>query len=168
MIEYIGEYISRLFYICTGAVICDLICGSSNFSRGNTAAVKMICSLCVCVTVFSFFLPTGDIIGKVEKMLEDAQDIYVDTDTVKFEDTVIENTRINLEKEMYSAVFQNYGIKPVRVSIDFSVKKHDGITDVTIVSGEIIMPSETTQTMLTSIRVYSESMLGCNVSVKGE
>jgi hypothetical protein len=168
MIEYIGEYITKLFYICTGAVICDLLCGSSNFSNGNKAVVKMVCSLCVCVTVFSFFLPTGDILGKIEEVLEDAQNVYVDTDAIKSENTVIENTRINLEKELSLAIFQNYGIKPIRVSIDFSVKKHGSVTDVTVVSGEIIMPSETAQTVLSSIKVYSESVLGCNVSVKGD
>lgn len=168
MLEYIGEYVTKLFYICTGAVICDLICGSSSFSKGNKEVVKTVCSLCVCLTVFSFFLPADDLLDKAQKMLEQAESVYVDTDAIKSQNTVIENTRINLEKELSSAIFRDYGIKPISVSIDFSVKKQESITDVTVVSGEIVMPCETQQNVLSSVKIYSENILGCNVSVKGE
>ena len=57
-----SAYFCRLFLICAAVLICELLC--EHTGKGIKAALKVVCGLCVCLTVFSFFgnsfLPTTD------------------------------------------------------------------------------------------------------------
>ena len=57
------SFFCRLFFVCAAALLCEVLSENTQSSSGKglSAAIKTVCALCVCVSVFSFF---GNITGK--------------------------------------------------------------------------------------------------------
>lgn len=161
-----SSYIAKLFWICASSLICELICKNTSDSKSSTSsAVKLICSLCICITVFSAFLPGSKIIEDFENFTYTQENKSYDLFS---ENELIENTRSTLENNLSEAIFLSFGIKPTRVSIEFIIKRNNNITDVTLSKAEIILPEQDGENLLVSVKNYAAGTLGCDVIVRRE
>ena len=159
-----SSYIAKLFWICAASLICELICKNTSDSKNSTfSAVKLICSLCICITVFSAFLPGSKILEDLENLTYTQENNEYDMFS---ENELIDNTRLTLETNISEAVFSSFGIKPTHVSIEFIIKRNSNITDVVISKADIILPEEASENLLVSVKNYAGETLGCDVIVR--
>lgn len=159
-------YITKLFIVCTASYMCELICKNTADPKSTVStAVKLICSLCICITVFSIFFSGDKILNDFGNLADYSENIVNNPFS---EDTVIENTKTTLEHNLSDAIFESFGIKPVSVCIEFIIKRNNNITDVTLSEADIILPEENDKNLLASVKNYLEGALGCPVTVRSK
>lgn len=169
MTESLHGYFVRLFLICLAAALAEMICEHTKSAGGSVGnAVRLICSLCVCVTVFSAFLSGTGITEKAEDLWN-----YAEQSTFSQEETsgtamLMEQTRQNLENELAAKIFEHYGIKTTAVRIEFSMNRTENGTEVSVAALEIRFPAGTPTADTLAVKSYAESVLGCNCVVKTE
>ncbi len=141
MKELFQSGLVRLFLVCASALLCELIGG---YAKKNACfkALKTVCSLCVCVTVFSFFgkgargglSETLDVLDTVEEtVLTGVSSVSAEAS----EEALLEKTRTLLENELKEEIFEEYGINPTRLCISFSVERKNESTTAEVSSVEV-------------------------------
>lgn len=148
-------YFCRLFLICAAVLICELLC--EHTGKGIKAALKVVCGLCVCLTVFSFFgnsfFPTTDFHADAllpEKNVLPAQ--------ANFE-PLLERTAKQIEAEIGTAVFEKYGIKPVSLCIDWTVTEKDAETEIGIAAFSVEFASGVSEESQNAVKDYINTLL---------
>lgn len=139
MKELLQSGLTRLFLVCASAILCELIGG---YAKKNACfrTLKTVCSLCVCVTVFSFFGGNADgTLSEVFDALESLSSAHTSSSTYDAspERALLEKTRTALEDEVKKEIFENCGINPTRLCISFSVERENGSTAVSVSSVEV-------------------------------
>lgn len=137
MREWLQSGFIRLFGVCAMALLCELIAENTKKSACYTA-LKTVCALCVCVTVFSSF--SSDLsTERLKQAFENAEQSLtsiVPTGTEP-EAAVLERTRDELITQTKQRILEKYGITPVELGISFSVTKQDGQTLVGVETVQI-------------------------------
>ena len=160
-----GVYISRLFFVCAAAALCDIICNHTS-GKSIAKAVNLVCSLCVCLTVFAFFFDASAVADGFSSITDEALRLSSEDASEANELTLIENTRKELENNISDAILKKYGIKCQSVSIDFNIERKDGITDVTVSEISVTVPSKDTDSFISAVKSYLEEMFGCKVHIE--
>ena len=160
-----GVYISRLFFICAAAALCDIICSHTS-GKSTAKAVNLVCSLCVCLTVFAFFFDVSAFVEDFSRLTDEALQLSSEDASETNELTLIENTRKELENNIFDAILKKYGIKCQSVSIDFNIERKDGITDVTVSGISITLPSKEEDSLISAVKSDLEEMFGCKVHIE--
>ena len=167
MFGQISEGILSIATVAAAAIMCEVISGSSKSSKSIERAVKLVCGLCICISVFSVFISGFGEISKTETVMPDTEGISSCSDVYGSDGYIINNTKKDLERRLSDNIFAKYGIKPISVSIQFNIKKSDCETEVNISDALIILPSSSGEEDRQKVKSYSEQALGCDVSVKG-
>lgn len=132
MREFLQSGFTRLFFVCATALLCDLLAENAKKSSCYKA-LKLICALCVCLTVFSLF--SNDLSDeKLKQAFEKAEQSMASPVTPRAEPeaALLEKTRVELTKQTKQILFEKYGITPTGLDISFNVTKQDGQTIVSI------------------------------------
>lgn len=148
-------YFCRLFLICAAVLICELLC--EHTGKGIRAALKVVCGLCVCLTVFSFFgnsfLPTTDFHADAllpKKNVLPAQ--------ANFE-PLLERMAKQIEAKIDTAVFEKYGIKPISLCIDWTVTEKDAETEIGIAAFSVEFASGVSIENQNAVKDYINTLL---------
>lgn len=95
MFEGIHEYFARLLFICCSCIICELVSEYAHSKSSSVSqALNVVCCLCVCVTVFSFFTGGSDIFPEAENILKSAENAGSAYSAQTGSDALIEQSRI--------------------------------------------------------------------------
>lgn len=81
-------------------------------------------------------------------------------------DALIEQSRIALESELSQSIFENYGIKPADISIQFSINHNQDETQVSVSALQLLFPWGTPQNKASAAASYAKNMLGCQATVQ--
>ena len=157
------EYLSTLFIICLFSAVCSLICESVSCASVSRA-VRIICSLCVIIAVFSAIMP-------LEKLDENQIFLsYADTYQAYSEKgyDIVEMTRIQYQSDIKNEIYRKFGIKANNVSIKFSAEQTENECIININDATIELEKGVDEGIKDAIRLYAKDMLGIDVRVKGE
>ena len=161
----IHTYFIRLFFICAASIFCEII--SENTKAGKSSvgtALKLVCSLCICITVFSFFR-TDDLLSGLQGMLDAVEKAGSAAAFAPDETLLLEKTRMQLEKQIDTDIFENCGIKPTDVSIQFTIRQTVSGTDVGVASLSILLPDGTPPSLQSAVSTHTQNLLGCTATV---
>ncbi len=157
------SFFCRLFFVCAAALLCEVLSENTQSSSGKglSAAIKTVCALCVCVSVFSFF---GNITGKGNFdistffALPEVSEEQVTSGTENFS-LLLEKTKAELETQIKNAVSDKYGINPDAVRIDLTVNKKNSGTEVTLSSVSLSFGEETPEELRNTAQSYVNGLL---------
>ena len=107
---------ARLFIICASAIICEIICENTSCSE----TVKTVCSLCICVAIFTCFIPEKNVFENFYSSFTYSEEKTEDVSKGQISSEIIEKTKIQLEKNISGYISENFGINPDTVCIQFS------------------------------------------------
>lgn len=164
------EYFGSLFIVAVCAAVGQLICENADVKKsGVYSGIRLICSLCICLTVLSFFI-SGDTISEALKILDGSSgDIAAFSDSQTADGgTLIEETKKELESTLCSLIYEKTGIKPVYAGIKFNVQQTDSGKEIAFSGAEIAFPRDATEDILYFTELFTEGILGCDVTVKRE
>ncbi len=169
MSEVFTNYFSKLFLVCAGAVICEIVC-ESTFENKNTvySAVRIVCSLCVCLTVFSIFFEKDVFIDEALRLKDEIAVSRSAAQTTDSMQLLIESTSTELENKLSDIIFEKTGINPASVSIQLNIKSKDNQTQVDFKSVHIKMPETINETEIFSVKKCVYDTLGCESFIEGE
>ena len=169
MQELFINYFTKLFLVCVGAVICEIICESTSENKNTVfSAVRIVCSLCICLTVFSVFFEKDIFIGEALKLKDE---LTVNTSSTKKSESVqylIENTKSELERKMSDIIFSKTGIKPKDISIQLNIESKEGQIEIDIENTYLKMPGKLSETDIYSAKKCIYDTLGCESVIEGE
>ncbi len=151
-----SAYFCRLFLICAAVLICELLC--EHTGKGIKAALKVVCGLCVCLTVFSFFensfLPATDF--HADALLPESSETLSANANLE---PLLKRTAKQIEAEIGTAVFEKYGIKPVSLCIDWTVTEKDAETEIGIAAFSVEFASGVSIENQNAVKDYINTLL---------
>ncbi len=156
--EMFKEYFITLFFVCVLCAVCDIVSGFT--SEGLTRALKLVCSLTLLVTIFPSAISGcsnssfSDLTAKLTN-LDTNTSSYATTDSV-----IIEKSKKELENNVSLAIYEKFGIKPDNVSIEFTVDKKDGATDISVTSINVKMPNNTDKATVSAVTIFTNDLFG--------
>ncbi|MCR5353483.1 MAG: hypothetical protein K6D98_04185 [Clostridiales bacterium] len=106
----VSVYIIKIITVAFASVLCEAL---TDFQM--TKAVKFVCGMCICVTIFSFLSFQG----------EDVFDISFpasESDEIKISDVYKEKLTRELENQISADIYENFGIMPDSVCINISME----------------------------------------------
>ena len=170
--ELLRTFFNRLFIVCAAAALCDILAENTFVSggKGTSAAVKTVCALCVCASVFSFF---GNVRGALDSSVFDGLNsaafsaLAADrekTDTSQSVLPLIERTKVLSEKRIADIVFQKYGIIPTNVCIDLTVNQPNDPTTVDVPGISLSFDESVPENVCADIQNDVETQLGLSES----
>ena len=167
MFTGLHDYFIKLFFICAASVICEWLCENTKSGKESVgAALKVVCALCVCVTVFSVFM-SEKVWQNAAGFISSVTDAGSAAALAPDESTLIEQTRKQLEKQICRKIFENYGINAEQVCIQFTVKQTETGTDAELSSLTVILPDDTPQALRDTVKSGCEALLGITADIRG-
>ena len=164
-----SSYFSKLFCICACSLVCEIVCHSvSQKNSGIFQTVKIICSLCICITVFSAFFSSQCFTEDLDKITSQIEAVTQNINTENNGNGVIESIKIQLENDVSKNILKKTGINPVSVSIQLNIKFEDDEKVIDLKNVYISVPEATTTEEICIIKNYVNEILGCQTYVQGE
>ena len=154
--EVFKEYFITLFWVCILCSLCDIISGFT--SEGLARALKLVCSLTLLLAVFptAFSGCSSNFSDLSSKLISYSGEISGN----EADSLLIEKSKEELENNVSLAIYEKFGIKPDSVSIEFSVKEKDGVTEVSVVGINIKMPQDADKATMSAVKLFADELFG--------
>ena len=167
--ELFINYFTKLFIVCICAVISEIICDGISENQGTVfSAVKILCSLCICLTVFSAFFEKNILFDEALKLKNELAASASSTVKTERVQCFLENTKKELEKNISETIFIKTGINPTEVCIQLNIESENNNTKVEIENVYLNMPDTTSKTDIYTAKKYVYDTLGCESVIEGE
>lgn len=165
------EYFNNLFIVALAACVGQLICENADIKKsGIYSAIKLICSLCICLSVFSFFI-SDEAISETKKIIDDAVNeihTFSAEASLSSDGYLLDQTKKELQSSLSNLIYDKTGIKPVYAGINFNVQQTETGKKIEFSEADIIFSRDTGDEILYAAELLTEGILGCNVTVKRE
>ena len=165
MPDIISDYIKNLMVISCAGAICEFAMkGASKGSKSLENGLKLIISLCLCISVF---IPAAKYaVSTLETGAFSQETPSVETEQYESPD-VLALTKKELENSLSEKIYEKFGILPDSVSIDF-VTEDNNKSEKKAFSGADITISKECSYAFDDIREYAGGLIGENVKINGE
>lgn len=164
-----SAYFTKLFCICACSLVCEIVCISIGTKNNSVfQSVKIICSLCICIIVFSAFFNSNSFIESIDDISNNISDISNGVQTSSSENEIIKSVNKQIENELSKSINKKTGIKPVSLSIQLDIESENDEKVVDFKNVQISLPQSATEADIYIIKSYIQGILGCETQVTGE
>ena len=117
MVDFFNSYIISILSMGITVFICEWICSNSGSGKNIANAISFVAGLCLFITViFPFFSQFSTLLTEFTQSLNTFEN---DESTSEY-DELYRLTAIEVSEKVSSLIYEEYGIKPIRVSIQLS------------------------------------------------
>lgn len=163
MTEIITSYFQNIFIISiTGTVTEALLSSCPGNTKTLESGLKLVFSLCLLLSVI---IPAAEILKSTD-ISQDFELKYENSASFN-EQCIINNTKKQLENEISERIYQQFGIKPTSVCINFVIEETENSLNVSVDDVIVSLEPENSQ-YKEKATIYAKELLGIDTEHNGE
>ncbi len=144
-------YIIKIIAIVSASALCEALTDVQ-----MTKTIRFVCGLCICITVFSFLSFKGeDVFDFSTKDYKSAG--------FSLSYTYEERLSTELEKQISSNIYENFGIMPEEVCINISIENEN----VQVREIDVVFSENVSESVMQSVSNHLRLLFGAETKTSG-